>query len=185
MEKKDTLKIINKVKVYRPKFESNDFVVSEWHRVLESYDYEDVDKKLNEYLSDLVNRGRYPDPLYLTKYLKTSADKLNPTEYKIICDGCCKSIRRLEYKTHKERCNSALWLCDMSKKYFNKSLNYVKLMELEKSDFNERYYLFCKRLYELIEDGLEKRALETYIRVHEGKPAQYDVVKEICEAFEQ
>lgn len=179
----ETQKITNKIKIYRPKFEITAPLIEEYYKVFEPYDYQDVEKKLNEYLSDANNQNRYPDPLYLTKYLKTSYQKEHTSEPDIICDLCCRSIKVLEYKTHRDKCSSAMWLCDMSRKYFNKTLNYMKLMEIEQSEFDEKYYQFSKKLYEILPNGLQKRVLENYIRSYEGKPIRDDVIEEICDRF--
>ncbi len=77
----ETKKVIQKIKTFRPFFQTGNSSSEEinfrkeWHRVLESYDYEDVDRKLNEYFKDGDNVGRIPDAYYLVKFLKTHEEK--------------------------------------------------------------------------------------------------------------
>lgn len=184
MTKEQTIEIIDKIKVYRPKFEITTNVIEEYFKVFEKYDFEDVEKKLNEYLSDISNKNSYPDPLYLTKYLRTGYDKAHTTEPKITCSYCLQPIRNLEYKAHVDRCSSVSWLCDMSKHYFLKKLDRKKLFELDKNTFEKKYYEFSKLLYPKLPDGsAQKKALDNVIKSYEGIPVGY-TLEEINAALE-
>ena len=75
MTRQEAISIVDKIQVYRQSFLITNRVYEEWFKVLEPYDYEDVDRKLDEYFRDSDNFGRYPDVYYLTKYLKTIEQK--------------------------------------------------------------------------------------------------------------
>ena len=49
MTRAETKQIVDKIQVYRQSFLITNNVYQEWFRVLESYDYEDVDKKLDDF----------------------------------------------------------------------------------------------------------------------------------------
>ena len=58
MTKEESLKIVDKIKVYRQNFTITDLTYFEWFKVLEPYEYADVDEKLDKYLKDLDNEGK-------------------------------------------------------------------------------------------------------------------------------
>lgn len=176
MSRDEVIKLLDKIKAYRQKFEINEVVMDEWYNRLEPYDYEDVLAKLNEYLSDLTNQGKYPDPIYLTKFLKTRYQKENTKEPTIVCSYCLKPIKYLEYKAHSERCSSVEWLCDKSKHYFLKKLDKKKLFEMDAVTFDKFYYEFSKKLYPRLPEGsLQQKVLDNVIKSYEGKPIGYSI----------
>ena len=184
MTKEQTIEIVDKIKVYRPKFEITQNVIEEYFKVFEKYDFEDVEQKLNDYLSDLTNKNSYPDPLYLTKYLRTSYDKAHTAEPRITCPYCLKAIRNLEYKAHVDRCSSVDWLCEMAYFYFDKKLDKQKLFELDNNTFDRKYYEFSKMLYPKLPDGsAQKKILDNVIKSYEGIPVGY-TLEEINAALE-
>ena len=71
----ETKQIVDKIKIYRPNFGGQfdksgfDKLKLEWFRILEPYDYADVNRKLDEYFEDTDNTNKYPDPYYLTSIL--------------------------------------------------------------------------------------------------------------------
>ena len=81
MTRTETKQIVDKIQVYRQSFLITNNVYQEWFRVLELYDYEDVDKKLDEFFQNGDNFGRYPDVYYLTKYLKKIYHKIYIMNY--------------------------------------------------------------------------------------------------------
>lgn len=172
MTKEESKRIVDKIRVYRQRYDVDANVYEEWFKVLELYEYEDVDEELNNYLRNENNQGRIPDAYYLTKYLKTSSEKKDPVEFKIICPECLKSIRRLDYDAHRSRCQSTLWMIEKAHQYLNQSFSYSKLMHLEKDKFDDFYYQLCKKIFPKMNDGLEKRILENVILTYEGKPAK-------------
>ena len=58
MTRTETKQIVDKIQVYRQSFLITNNVYQEWFRILESYDYEDVDKKLDEFFQNGDNFGR-------------------------------------------------------------------------------------------------------------------------------
>lgn len=170
----ETKKIIDKIKVYRPKFEITQNVLEEYFKIFEKYDYEDVENKLNDYLADITNKNSYPDPIYLTKFIKTTYEKEHMSEPNIMCSYCSKSIKHLEYKAHVNRCSSIQWIYECAKHYFLVNLDKKKLFAMSEKEFDKFYYDFSKKLYPKLPDGTaQKKALDNVIKSYEGVPVGY------------
>lgn len=175
MTRKEATAIVDKIQVYRQSFLITNRVYEEWFRVLEPYDYEDVNKKLDEYFKNADNFGKYPDVYYLTKYLKTSKEKMKLGSIYYKCLLCGQAVDKAEYDSHYEKCSSANYLCKMSLKYYNQKLNFEKLIKSEKDVFEKYYWSFCEKVIGIMEEGLEKHALANSILVHQGKSPEYDL----------
>lgn len=78
-------------------------VINEWHRKLKSYDVDDVNRSLDNYLDN--NPERPPRTSELTRYLKTIEEKnITTTDYLIDCNLCHKTITLSEYDNHYSKC---------------------------------------------------------------------------------
>ena len=183
MTREESSKIVEKVKIYRQSFLISDNVFKEWFRVLEPYEYKDVDEQLDEYFKDSNNFGKYPDAFYLTKYLKTTEEKAKIRTAEVRCQICGESMDYTEYNAHYDKCSSVDYVCSMSKKYLNKPLNRSKLMEMPKDKFESAYWEFCLNLYDKMEDGFQKHLLENAILTHKGQKPKYgleEITKEMA-----
>lgn len=175
----ETTKVVDKIKIYRPSF-GNQFdkvglhnLKVEWFRVLEPYDYEDVDKKLDDFFKNGDNFGKYPDVYYLIKYLKKHDEKLKTGVNYVRCQLCNTPIDIQEYNEHYNRCSSVDYLFRMSNKYYNVKLNKEKMMKSPQKEFENYYWNFCEKVVEVLEDGLEKHVLTNAILTHYGKMPQF------------
>lgn len=175
MSRKEVSDLLEKIQAYRQSFLITNAVISEWNRILEPYDYIDVDKKLDEFFKNGDNFGKYPDVYYLTRYLKKHSEKSELGNPNVRCQLCRKIIKYSEYQEHYERCSSVNYLCNMSIKYFNQELNRNKLMSAEQKIFDEYYWAFKKKLLPKIEDERQKHFLENSILTYEGKKAKYEL----------
>lgn len=173
--------LVDKIKIHRPTFGGQfdksgmDKLKLEWFKVLEEYDYPDVNKKLDDFLRDGDNFGRYPDVYYLIRYLKKHNEKSSLGDPNVRCQLCRKVIKYSEYQTHYERCSSVNYLYNMSLEYFNQELNKDKLMSADKKTFDEYYWSFKKKLLPKIDDPRQKHLLENSILTYEGKKAKYEL----------
>lgn len=147
MTKEESTRIVDKVKVYRQNFTITDLVYQEWFKVLSAYDYAEVNEKLDKYLKDFDNEGKYPNPHYLVKYLRTNLEKQNVGIIKIECPlcGCCIDVEDLDGK-HYNRCLSTRYIVTMRKKYFNKETDIEELNCLSDEVFWNKYFEFLKIL---------------------------------------
>lgn len=145
MTKEESAKIVDKVKIYRQNFTITNSVYHEWFKILSAYEYVDVDEKLDNYFQDLDNEGKYPNPYYLVKYLKTQKEKNSTTSYKVICPNCGKPVdlEDLDGK-HYNRCLSTTYIIRMKKKYFNKETDIEEINALSEDVFWDKYYKFLE-----------------------------------------
>lgn len=182
MNRIETTNLLEKIQVYRQSFLITPSVISEWSRILESYDYEDVNQKLDEYFKNGDNFGRYPDVYYLIKYLKKHDEKLKVGVNYVRCQNCQQIVELTQYDKHIDRCNSINYLCDMSEKYYKKRLSREILLKMTDEEFDKGYWSFCEKLYEIMTDEVMKHALKNAILTHDGLKPELnisDVIKEV------
>ena len=176
MSRKEVSDLLEKIQAYRQSFLITNAVINEWNRVLEPYDYDDVNKKLDEYFKNGDNFGKYPDVYYLIKYLKSYDEKIKTNGIGARCQICDRIVNIDNYNEHYDRCSSTEYLCNMSEKYFNRKLNKEKLLGANREEFEKYYWEFCKKLYEKIDDNeLIKHSLKNAILTHDGFEPEYSL----------
>lgn len=175
MTREETKKIVDKIQIHRQSFLITNNVYLEWYRILEPYDYEDVDSKLDNFLKNGDNFGRYPDAFYLIKYLTPHEEKLKEGINYVRCKFCGQAVDVCDYSDHHDICSSADYICTMSLKYFDKQLNHESLIKLNKTEFEKYYYKFCEKLYNSIEDGLQKHVLKNVILTKKGFEPEFNL----------
>lgn len=176
MSRKEVSDLLEKIQAYRQSFLITNAVINEWNRVLEPYDYDDVNKKLDEYFKNGDNFGKYPDVYYLIKYLKSHDEKIKTNGIGVRCQICDRIVNIDNYNEHYDRCSSTEYLCNMSEKYFNRKLNKEKLLGANREEFEKYYWEFCKKLYEKIDDNeLIKHSLKNAILTHDGFEPEYSL----------
>lgn len=173
MDRKQVGDILEKIQIHRQSFLITKPVLNEWARVLEPYDFEDVNNKLDEYFKDSDNFGRYPDVFYLVKFLKTIEEKNDIIIPKIICKICRKKVDYENYNKHFGRCSSIEYLDEMSKRYLEKDLNRDKLYSMDDLTFEKNYYGICRKIYDKMPDGFPKHLLENVLLTYVGKLPNY------------
>lgn len=179
----ETKKLVDKIKIHRLSF-GNQLDKSElgnlkleWFRILEPYDYADVDEKLNEYFRNDDNEGKYPTPYNLVKYLKTIEKKKQTYGYCVICPQCQEYINLSDFECHYNKCLSMNYVISSMKKYFNKKITREELSVLSDKVFWDKYYDLAKRIEEMSPAGIQKDCL----KVITGKIS----VDSLCEQLKQ
>ena len=168
MELKETVELINRIKTFRPRMYDtfNEYQMNhmqiEWHKVLQPYDYEDVNKALVHFF-ETDTKQSYPGVYMLIRGLVTKKSKENSKVIKTNCQLCQKEIYLSDYTKHYCRCSSCNYLIDISKKYLDKQLNYEKLFEIPDETFEKIYNKVCKDVYLTMPDGQQKKHLEDYL----------------------
>lgn len=158
----ETSKLLNKVQVYRQSFLITKFVIEEWNRILEPYDYDDVNKNLDEFFKDGDNYGRYPEAYQLIKGLIKIEDKGKTVDYRVYCTYCNKPLSMSQFSEHTRRCSSVRYLFDMSKKYLGKTLDKAKLYNMAEEEFDKTYNAICRKLLDEMPNCIEKRLISEY-----------------------
>ena len=162
----DVDNIINKIKIFRPSFGSQIDMKSlkvEWFRILEPYDFKDVNIKLNEFFNSLDNDGKYPNPYYLIKFLKTKKEKQYMQEYKVQCKICYKYVPLSEYDTHFDRCLVTEAVIRDMKQYFNKEISKEDLEALSDDVLHEKYMILVRKKKDILPEGYRKDLLKVIL----------------------
>ncbi|MCI9585672.1 MAG: hypothetical protein HFH45_03450 [Bacilli bacterium] len=163
----DSQKIINKIKSFRPFFqtgnskkEDTEFLKT-WHKVFEPYIYDDVDKALDSFFSS-DNFGKTPDPYQLVKGLLTEKEKQklqDKNSIRVYCPLCKKPYGLSELDIHYDRCSSINYIVSNRQKYFGKSTNMAKLNSLTDKQLDEFYMKFIRELREVVTSQDELNAI--------------------------
>lgn len=175
MNRMETQNILNKIKVFRQSFLILKETIEEWTKILEPYDYQDVDKKLDEYFKETNNFGQYPDPYLLSRNLTTKIEKEKYRDITIICQICGEKVSHGAYNKHYDRCSSVDYICNMSERFYNKKIDKRELKQMSDDKFDKAYWNFCENLLNKLPDGLEKRALENALLTHKGRKPRFDI----------
>ncbi len=168
MTKQEVDNLLEKVRAYRQTFLITKTVIEEWRRILEPYDCEDVNKKLDDFFRDSENFGRYPDVYYITKYLKKHDEKLKAGINYVRCQICQQTVELMDYNEHYDRCNSVEYLYKMAEKHYGKQLNKEELRKMNKKEFEEKYWKVCEDLKNKLKDKKQQHGLENAIITHNG-----------------
>lgn len=153
----ETSALADKIKMYRPYFGGHldkkgyKSLVREWNRVLEEYDFQDIDRQLDEFLSNGDNMDKLPDVYQLRKYCVKSRDK---TENKVFlqCTHCGKWKRQENWEHHMNRCRSVMYLRILYTRYFQKEIDIEPLYKMSQEEFDEKYYTSMKLAYPLMQN---------------------------------
>lgn len=186
MTKPEVDNLLEKIQAYRQSFLITKTVIAEWRRILEPYDSEDVNAKLDNFFKNGDNFGKYPDAYYLIKYLTPHTEKLKIGVNYCKCQICGALVDLQQYEAHYDRCSSADYLCRMSQKHYNKNLNKDKMMTCSKEEFDKYYWKFCEELVEILDNGLEKHLLRNSILTHYKMEPEYginEITKEMSDKW--
>lgn len=150
MKKNEVAEILKRIKSNYQDFIVDEYKTNEWFKELKDYDFEDVMKKVEEHMRS-EDYGNFPPKLYfLTKYLKTIAQKNTITNYKLQCTVCGEHIPEVEYNDHYDRCMDVDYIVRIREKYFNKKITKEmkqRFMGLSQEQFNNKFLEFLNEIY--------------------------------------
>lgn len=169
MTKKEVGDLINRLKLYRVYYfnqlDKDDFLKmkNEWYLQLEEYDYEDVESKLNSFLTDERNENKIPNPYMLKSGLYKTKQKFKDSEVRVRCMFCGKVVEYYnELNKHEDRCRSIKYLKSIYPRYFNRTIDdetTKDLQNMSEYNFRKNYYLILEKVYERMEEGEKKELL--------------------------
>jgi hypothetical protein len=156
----DLIKLIDRV--YKTEYAKDKDIVKDWFKVLGQYDFDDITKSLDYYMSNYTD---YPPKVYnLTKGYKTIETKHLLDNAYTRCMFCGKSIS-FDDKTHEDRCRSIEFIKSAVKRFKNQDIDKNRYLEMSNEEFkkyhtsavklvienstNEREVNLCKRYLEL------------------------------------
>lgn len=141
MTKAETLKFLQKISgTYPNQFFVTDDVKNAWSDLLEPYDVEDLEKRLDEYIkSDYDKPPQLPT---LIRHLETLEDKRTKgTDCTIYCDLCGKAMSFKKYQSsHRDKCLLINSLIGVLKKQGQE----VTYKQLDEYDYSTLDKIFMK-----------------------------------------
>lgn len=182
MTRTDVIRIIDKIVIHRPFFKSRlgDKVLTnliiEWEKIMEPYDYEDIENNLDAFFRDENNYGREPDAYQLIRGLYKSKEKEEKNKGNVGCQFCGRVLTQLEMEKHEPRCRSIKYLQRLYAKYFNRTLaDLEKLYNIADKEFNEDYIKVLERTLPLVKNEAEKRSMSNVIETYYGRPPKFSI----------
>lgn len=143
---KETNEFMERIKSHYQEFIIDDFKIKEWYKELKNYDYEDINKKLEEHLKSEVYGEQIPKLYFLTKYLIPSEEKGKIFSYSTECTVCGKQVADEEFDNHFKRCSSASAIVRDLKKYYNLNVDYDNLMNMSNETFEKTYIKYLNKM---------------------------------------
>ena len=162
MELKDVKLILKRIQSYYPSFIIDDFKTKEWYNELKKFEYDDVNRKLEEHMRS-ADYGTYePKLFYLTKYLKTKEEKQLKTDYYCSCTMCGKYFKLSEYDKHFDRCSSIEFINKQCMDMKNTEIDKEKYFNMSDEEFTGFYDKLLKIVYNNSKDEMQKNAIRRY-----------------------
>lgn len=107
------------IKAHYQNFLVEDYVIEEWYRVLQDYDFDEVMNKFVDHLTG-DNYKDLPQVYQLVRDLQTIEEKSKSNEVnnqiKVCCNLCERWMNMGEYKNHYARCLDIEYLVKQSEK---------------------------------------------------------------------
>lgn len=174
--------LLDKIKIYRPYFAGQfdksglDRLKREWHRILEPYEYEDINAELDDFLKDGDNLNKQPDVYQLIKYCKTIQQKQIKT-FKTNCKFCNRLMDYTEIPEHENRCRSIAYLKKLYKEYFpTRELPLKSLYEMNDGEFDDNYYKVLEIVNKQIEPSTrEFKLIANVLETRKGSKEKYKI----------
>lgn len=160
MSDKEIKEFMQRIKSYYQEFALDDYKFGEWKSVLKNYDNNDVHKSFEKHIGSEQWGRNIPQLSFLVKYLVKIEDKNKCKDYYMYCPICKEVMLNTKFDNHYERCSSVLYLNSQSIKFFNKHIDKEKYMNMEEKEFNDKYDLMIKKVYNSTNDELKKNIIK-------------------------
>lgn len=143
MNKREIAQLFNRIKNHYVTFTTGDDKIEEWYRFLKDYSSEDVNKRLDEYLS-----YEYENPplcMSLTKGISRLENEHTNNSWITCCDICKEKIKIYgndmeEYENHRRKCSKIDFIDRMCKRYKGKGIAMAKYYEMKEQDLEIAYH---------------------------------------------
>lgn len=115
MKKTDTNILLNKIKGYYYDFYFDDYVLDVWYETLKSYDYEDAEEHIKEYVKNYPEVPPRPHTFKNGLYTPEEKERMKNTNYTIQCNLCGRWMDLTTYDRHYDRCLDIQYLVSVAK----------------------------------------------------------------------
>lgn len=162
MELKDVKLILRRIQSYYPNFMIDDFKTKEWYNELKKFDFDDVNRKLEEHMRSADYGAYEPKLFYLTKYLKTKEEKEAKINYNVNCQICGKLVKLSDYDSHFDRCSSVEFINKQCMDMKDTEIDKEKYFNMGDEEFNAFYDKLLRIVYNNSNDEMQKNAIKKY-----------------------
>lgn len=142
MKREEITKLFNRIKNHYNTFTTGDEKVDEWYRFLKDYSSEDVNKKLDEYLS--YGYEQPPFCMALTKGIEKIKKSDEDDSWVTECDICKEKIRiygndMTDYEKHWRRCSKIDFIDRIVFQYKGQHIASVKYYQMSDEELEDNY----------------------------------------------
>ena len=162
MEFTETKMLLKRISSNYPSFICDDYKLREWHNELKKYDFDDVNKKLEEHMRSSEYGAYEPKLYFLTKYLKTVQDKTKKENFSICCEFCGEYVPMDKFDKHYDRCSSIDYINRQSLLRDGKEIDKNKYLNMSDEDFENFYDKLLQSVYNRSKDENEKYRIRKY-----------------------
>lgn len=160
---KETRDFMERIKQHYQEFTIDNYKIDEWFKELKDYNYDDVNKKLEEHLRSENYGSVIPKVYFLTKHLTKEKDKGKVEELIVRCSICGKIIKYKDFQEHMDRCNSVEFINLKSKKLFGKEIDKDRYRTMDNEEFDKIYNKLLEKILQTSKNKKEIERIENYM----------------------
>ena len=170
MNREEVKELFIRIKSNYPNFITDEYKLVEWCSELKDYDYEDVQKKLDEHLRNEQYGRTEPKVYFLTKYLTKKSDKGKLETTKVYCDICHRIVYYNDYIKHFSKCSSVDYLLRTIKKYNLKEITKEELESMPQEKFDK---LYDNALKYILSNSMDKEEIDRIKKILKSRDDIY------------
>ncbi len=164
MNKEEIKQIIGFMQTNYPNFNFKKELIDYWKKELANYDFNDIDTRIKQLMSD--ERYAYQPPLLeaITRGLTKKDNKVDFSKLTYFCRICRKPFNdQEELQVHEDRCSSIRYIKSQYKRFGWASLTGTQIKEMynmPEEEFDEKYKIILRKVQKLTTDEMEKTRIE-------------------------
>lgn len=162
MDKNKALDILNYLADNYKDFKLTEDKVNYWCQELSQYDYEDINNRLKELMSE--ERYSYQPPFLeaIIKGITKKHNKVDFTKLTYFCKICRRPFNdKNELDLHEDRCRSIRYIESQYKRFnWGEVKDKAEMYNMSEEEFNEKYKIILKKVQNLTTDEMEKTRIE-------------------------
>lgn len=162
MNKENIKEIIKFLKTSYPNYEFKREMIEYWEQELSQYDYEDINNRLKELMSE--DRYAYQPPLLeaLTKGITKKHNKVDFSQLTYFCAFCRRPFNdKQELEEHQDRCRSIKYIESQYKRFnWGEVRNKAEMYNMSEEEFDKGYKIILRKVQNATNDEMEKQRIE-------------------------
>lgn len=164
MNKEQIKEIIMYIKNSYSNYEFKKEMIEYWEQELSQYEYEDINNRLKELMSE--ERYAYQPPLLeaITKGITKKHNKVDFSQLTYFCRFCGRPFNdKNELDLHEDRCSSIRYIKSQYKRFRWPELSGTQIKEMyemSEEEFDTKYKIILRKVQNLTNDEMEKQRIE-------------------------